>query len=166
GAESTFNLIMSTSYHPPYDVDLAKKGFEPDRIKSDSLGARLSVEQLRVLGHLWYSDKCVGDFVTQAEKRLEGTVFAITGGHYSRKQYVSARPTHTLYESLAVPLVIYGPNTIANVQRTSIAGSHLDIVPTLINLAAPRGFEYHAFGRDLFDESQLQAGYGCNAVMG
>jgi len=167
GPEPTFNLIMSTSYHPPYSVDLNTKGFDPDRVKSDSLGAKLSPEQLRVLGHLWYSDKCVGDFVSEAEHKLERPIFAITGDHYSRKQYVSARPTHTLYESLAVPLVIHGPKVLENVRRpTAMAGSHLDIVPTFIDLAAPAGFEYHAFGRDLFDQSQQQAGYGCNAVMG
>src|SRR5205085_8935911 len=165
--EPTFNLIMTTSYHPPYSVDLEKEGFDPNRLKSDPLGARLSVEQLRVLGHLWYSDKCVGEFVSQAEQKLDRPLFAITGDHYSRKQYVSARPTHTLYEQLAVPLVIYGPKALASIQRPpSLAGSHLDIVPTFIDLAAPRGFEYHAFGRDLFEQSQPQAGFGCNAVMG
>ena len=167
GAEPTFNLIMSTSYHPPYSVDLDKEGFDSSRLKSDSLGAQLSAEQVRVLGHLWYSDKCVGKFVSEAENKLERPIFAITGDHYSRKQYVSARPTHTLYESLAVPLVIHGTKALENVHRpAAIAGSHLDIVPTFIDLAAPRGFEYHAFGRDLFDDSQPQAGYGCNAVMG
>jgi phosphoglycerol transferase MdoB-like AlkP superfamily enzyme len=167
GTEPTFNLIMSTSYHPPYSVDLGKKGFDAQLLRADPLGARLTTEELRVLGHLWYSDKCVGDFVSAAETKLERPIFAITGDHYSRKQYVSARPTHTLYESLAVPLVIYGPKALENMQRPPpLAGSHLDIVPTLINLAAPRGFEYHAFGRDLFDPSQAQAGFGCNAVMG
>jgi phosphoglycerol transferase MdoB-like AlkP superfamily enzyme len=167
GGEPTFDLIMTTSYHPPYSVDLDKKGFDSARLKSDPLGARLSPEQVRVLGHLWYSDKCVGDFVAEAERKLERPIFAITGDHYSRKQYVSARPTHTLYESLAVPLVIHGPKALENVGRpTAIAGSHLDIVPTFIDFAAPRGFEYRAFGRDLFDQSQPQAGYGCNAVMG
>ena len=167
GPEPTFNLIMTTSYHPPYSVNLEMKGFDPTVVKSDPLGARLSDEQIRVLGHLWYSDKCVGDFVAEAEAKLERPIFAITGDHYSRKQYVSARPTHTLYESLAVPLVVHGTKALENTQRpTTVAGSHLDIVPTLINLAAPPGFEYHAFGRDLFDQSQPEIGYGCNAVMG
>ena len=166
-AEPTFNLIMSTSYHPPYSVDVEKKGFDPEQVKSDSLGARLSAEQLRVLGHLWYSDKCVGDFVSEAENKLERPVFAITGDHYSRKQYVSARPTHTMYEQFAVPLVIYGPKAFVNVSLAgALAGSHLDLVPTLLNLAAPRDFSYHAFGRDLFDQSQSQTGYGCNTVIG
>ncbi len=167
GSEPTFNLIMTTSYHPPYSVDLEKEGFDSSRVRSDPLGARLSPEEIRVLGHLWYSDKCVGDFVSQVEAKLDRPMFAITGDHYSRKQYVSARPTHTLYESLAVPLVIHGPKALENVQQpTGIAGSHLDIVPTFVDLTAPRGFEYHAFGRDLFDQSQAQAGYGCNAVIG
>jgi phosphoglycerol transferase MdoB-like AlkP superfamily enzyme len=167
GSEPTFNLIMTTSYHPPYNVDLAINGFDAEKLKSDPLGARLSGEQLRVLGHLWYSDKCVGDFVSEADHKLERPVFAITGDHYSRKQYVSARPTQTLYEQLAVPLVIYGPKALENVQRpAALAGSHLDIVSTFVSLAAPSGFEYHAFGRDLFDQSQKQAGYGCNAVIG
>jgi phosphoglycerol transferase MdoB-like AlkP superfamily enzyme len=166
GPEPTFNLIMSTSYHPPYSVDLEKKGFDPQVLKADPLGARLTAEEIRVLGHLWYSDKCVGDFVSEAENKLERPIFAITGDHYSRKQYVSARPTHTLYEGLAVPLVIYGPKALENMQRpVSLAGSHLDIVSTLVNLASPRRFEYHAFGRDLFDPSQTQAGFGCNAVI-
>ena len=167
GAEPTFDLIMTTSYHPPYAVDLERKGFDAQRVKSDPLGSRLSAEQLRVLGHLWYSDKCVGDFVSKAESKLEAPVFAITGDHYSRKQYVSARPTHTLYESLAVPLVIYGKKALESKQPTEpIAGSHLDLLPTLIDLAAPSGFVYHAFGRDLFLSSQFQAGFGCNAVIG
>jgi phosphoglycerol transferase MdoB-like AlkP superfamily enzyme len=166
-AEPTFNLIMSTSYHPPYNVDLAKEGFDSTRLKTNSLGARLSDEQLRILGHLWYSDKCVGEFVAKAESKLQRPVFVITGDHYSRKQYVSARPVHTLYEQLAVPLVIHGARALELVPKpAAIAGSHLDIVSTLIDLAAPRGFEYHAFGRDLFDESKPQVGYGCNAVMG
>ncbi len=142
GAEPTFNLIMTTSYHPPYSVNLETKGFDPNVMKSDSLGKKLSDEQIRVLGHLWYSDKCVGDFVSQVESKLQRPIFAITGDHYSRKQYVSARPTHTLYESLAVPLVIHGPKALEHSfeRPAAIAGSHLDIVPTFINLVAPRGF--------------------------
>jgi phosphoglycerol transferase MdoB-like AlkP superfamily enzyme len=167
GTEPTFDLIMTTSYHPPYSVDVEKEGFDSSRLKSDPLGARLSTEQLRVLGHLWYSDKCAGDFISGAENKLERPLFAITGDHYSRKQYVSARPTQTLYEQLAVPLVIYGPKALQSLHAPeALAGSHLDIVPTFIDLAAPRGFEYHAFGRDLFDQSKPQAGYGCNAVIG
>ncbi len=166
GSEPTFNVIMSTSYHPPYSIDVEKKGFDPNIVKANSNGANLSQHQLRVLGHLWYSDKCVSEFVSAGEQKLERPLFAITGDHYSRKQYVSARPTHTLFESLAVPLIICGHQALEKVQRpTALSGSHLDVLPTLINLAAPPGFVYHAFGHDLFDQSQPEIGFGCNAVI-
>jgi phosphoglycerol transferase MdoB-like AlkP superfamily enzyme len=167
GPEPSFNLIMSTSYHPPYSVDVEKKGFDPNVVKSNPICADLSQRQLRVLGHLWYSDKCVGDFASEAENKLERPLFAITGDHYSRKQYVSARPTHTLFESLAVPLILYGPKALETVHPPEkLGGSHLDVLPTLINLAAPSGFIYHAFGHDLLDQSQPQIGFGVNAVIG
>ncbi|HEX4638058.1 MAG TPA: LTA synthase family protein [Chthoniobacterales bacterium] len=167
GPEPTFNVIMSTSYHPPYSVDVEKKGFDPSRLKASAIGAGLSKQQLRVLGHLWYSDKSVSEFALQGEQKLERPVFVVTGDHYSRKQYVSARPVHTLFEQLSVPLVIYGRKALENVRPPeNIAGSHLDVLPTLIDLAAPAGFEYHALGRDLLQPSQLEAGFGCNAVIG
>jgi phosphoglycerol transferase MdoB-like AlkP superfamily enzyme len=166
GPEPTFNLIMSTSYHPPYSVDVERKGFDPAVVKANANGASLSEHQLRVLGHLWYSDKCVSGFVSEGERELERPLFAITGDHYSRKQYVSARPTHTLFESLAVPLIICGHKALEEIhQPAPLAGSHLDVLPTLINLAAPSGFVYQAFGHDLLDQSQRQVGYGCNAVI-
>ena len=167
GPEPTFDLIMSTSYHPPYSVDVEKKGFDPNRLKGTAIGRSLSANQLRVLGHLWYGDKCVSEFVSAGERQLEEPVFVVTGDHYSRKQYVSARPTHTLFEQLAVPLVIYGRKVLGNVHPPmTVAGSHLDVLPTLMNLAAPPGFVYHAFGRDLLQPSQFEAGFGCNAVIG
>src|SRR5581483_5234808 len=166
GPEPSFNLIMSTSYHPPYSVEVEKKGFDFNVVRANAQHVDLSPHQLRVLGHLWYSDKCVSDFVSDGERKLERPLFAITGDHYSRKQYVSARPTHTLYESLAVPLVICGHKALEKIHPTApIGGSHLDLLPTLVDLAAPTGFVYHAFGRDLLAPSQPQVGFGCNAVI-
>ncbi|HME88681.1 MAG TPA: LTA synthase family protein [Chthoniobacterales bacterium] len=167
GPEPTFNLIMTSSYHPPYSVDVEKKGFDLNSLKSNPICAGLSTRQLRILGHLWYCDKCVADFAFEGERKLERPLFAFTGDHYSRKKFVSARPMRTLYEQFAVPLVLYGRKALENVHApATLAGSHLDILPTLIDLAAPSGFVYHAFGRDLLNESQTQVGFGCNAVIG
>jgi phosphoglycerol transferase MdoB-like AlkP superfamily enzyme len=167
GSEPTFNLIMTSSYHPPYSVDVEKKGFDLNALKSNPICANLSKRQLQILGHLWYSDKCVADFVVQAEQKFERPLFAITGDHYSRKKFVSLRPMNTLFEQLAVPLVICGHKALENVRvPQTIAGSHLDILPTLIDLAAPPQFTYHALGRDLLDETQTQVGFGASTVIG
>ena len=122
-------------------------------------------ETARMYGHLWYSDRCLGEFVTAAERRLERPVFALTGDHFSRRFPANQRPT--TYQRKAVPLVLYGRKALAQISPPSgMAGSHLDIVPTLVNLAAPRGFLFHAVGHDLLEASQPQLGFGADAIVG
>jgi phosphoglycerol transferase MdoB-like AlkP superfamily enzyme len=164
GVQPTFDVIMSTSYHPPFSVDLDAAGFDLEALRANPLCRGLSAPQLRALGHLWYSDKVLGDFVVEAEHRLARPLFAMTGDHYSREESVNPRPT--LFESSAVPFVLYGRKALAKVARPGpLAGSHVDIVPTLVDLVAPAGFAYHAFGRDLLDPTQKQVGYGNDVVI-
>jgi phosphoglycerol transferase MdoB-like AlkP superfamily enzyme len=163
GDQPTFNMIMTTSYHPPFSVDLAAKGFPRDKITSELAGRGFSEEETRILGHLWYSDKALGDFIAAAEKKFPNSLFAITGDHWSRRAF-SARPI--LFGQRAVPFVLYGPEALREVSRPKqIAGSHTDIVPTLVELTAPRGFIYHSFGRSLLDPAQPQIGYGNRAIL-
>jgi phosphoglycerol transferase MdoB-like AlkP superfamily enzyme len=164
GEQPTFDVVMSTSYHPPFSVDLAAQGFDIEALRANRLCRGLSTEQLRALGHLWYSDKSLGDFVAAAERELSHPLFALTGDHYSREESVNPRPT--LFESSAVPLVLYGRETLAAVRRPeALAGSHVDIVTTLVDLVAPKGFAYHSFGRDLLDPAAEQVGYGNETVI-
>ena len=164
GSEPTFNIIMSTSYHPPYSVDLRAKGFPEEKLINSASGKALDPDQVRLYGHLWYADHCLGEFVANAEQQLTRPLFAITGDHWSRR---CLDPRPTLYERHAVPLVLAGREVLEQqAHRPALAGSHIDIVPTLVNLAAPRGFVYHAFGRDLLDATQSQFGAGVGVVVG
>jgi phosphoglycerol transferase MdoB-like AlkP superfamily enzyme len=164
GEQPTFDVIMSTSYHPPFSVDVEAHGFDSAALRANPLCRGLSERQIRILGHLWYSDQSLGDFVEAAEHSLRRPLFALTGDHYSREESVNPRPT--LFETSAVPLVLYGRQVLARVPKSGArAGSHLDIVPTLVDLVAPRDFAYHAFGRDLLDAAQPQVGYGDDVVV-
>lgn len=160
----TFNVIMTTSYHPPFAVDIKAKGFPERALANTKLGQSLNKDQLNIYGHLWYSDHCLGEFVAAAERRLARPLFAITGDHYSRRYPPGLRPT--IFERKAVPCVFYGQKALAGVVRSdALAGSHLDLVPTLVHLTAPEGFRYHSFGRDMLDSTQAQFGYGVGAVV-
>ena len=164
GDEPTFDIIMTTSDHPPFSVDVAAAGFALKVLPAElAQKFKASAEDVRILGHLWYSDHCLGEFVRQAQSRLARSLFAITGDHYSRR---CLNPHPTIFERRAVPLVLLGPGILPFSQPPQpMAGSHLDILPTLIELAAPAGFVYHAFGRNLLDYSQPQIGFGANAVV-
>jgi phosphoglycerol transferase MdoB-like AlkP superfamily enzyme len=161
--EPSFDVIMTTSYHPPFSVDLKSKGFPSPEIQREITRRGLSTQDTRILGHLWYADKALGDFIEKGAKRFPRAIFVVTGDHWSRRTFAT-RPS--LFGRHAVPFVLYGPEALRDVPRPPhIAGSHLDIVPTLVELIAVKGFEYHSFGRNMLDSSQPQVGFGSKAVL-
>lgn len=160
----TFSLLLTTSNHPPYSVDLAAEGWKglamPPELENVADG-HLSD---REVGHIWYADREVGRFARAAAGRFPASLVAATGDHFGRR-FLNRKPN--AYEGSAVPLLLYGPEALAGITPPErMAGSHLDIAPTLIELAAPAGFEYSALGRDLLAPEALPIGYGRDALIG
>jgi phosphoglycerol transferase MdoB-like AlkP superfamily enzyme len=163
--ERSFNLILTTSYHPPYDIDVHGRGYPVREIPED-LKDRFDpgTIDLKTLGHLWYADKEMSDFVRVMEGNLTAPLFAVTGDHYGRK-FINARPD--FLERSAVPFVLYGKEVLAGIPLPEgAAGSHIDIGPTLIELAAPRGFPYYSLGRNLLEQRKTFLGVGKGKVIG
>jgi phosphoglycerol transferase MdoB-like AlkP superfamily enzyme len=161
----SFDVVLTTSNHPPYDVDVWAEGWPvkeiPGGMEEEFEAGRVT---LREIGHHAYADRVMGWFVRSVSKELDGALFAVTGDHFSRK-FPGAKPT--LFQKTAVPLLLYGPSILAGVTSLEPAfGSHLDIVPTLAGFAAPEGFEYHSIGRDLFDprRNALSLGPGARVI--
>ena len=159
GKAPTFNVIMTTSYHPPFSLDLAAKGFSEKALRLSELGRKLTAREVQIYGHLWYADRELGRFVDTMEQRAARPIFAITGDHYSRRFPAFLKPT--VYETKAVPFVLYGPKAMANVDLpATIVGDHMDIAPTLIELSAPSGFSFKSFGKNLLASNAPQIAYG------
>lgn len=160
----SFNVILSAGYHRPFTTDVYGKGFPlrevPEAVRPLWEGA----VTLKALGHSWFADRCLSNFIVQAEQQLPDSVFAATGDHWSR-DFLNERPN--TYEHSAVLMLWRGKGILPPVSDAArIAGSHLDIVPTLVELAAPAGFKYHAFGSNLFDPDREQIGSGIHATIG
>ncbi len=159
----SFNFILTTSNHPPYDLDLDALGF-PLKALPEPLRATKS-DTLRVLGHLWYTDRETGRFVAETEERLSAPLFAITGDHTTRLQIKF--PGDSVFEQVGVPFILYGPAVLGEQRgERRTAGAHIDIAPTLYELSAPAGFPYAAFGRDLFTKPAPSYGFGDRFVIG
>lgn len=148
----SLNIILTTSYHAPYTVDLEAKGFPykstddfPAAMKKYYDGAM----NIKELGHLWYGDKALGDFVKKAEKEYTESIFNFTGDHFGRK-FINSKPN--LYEKSSVAYIMYGKSIPKSLNLTP--GSHIDIMPTLIEMIAPKGFEYFSFGESMFTKNK------------
>lgn len=141
----SFSVIMTTSNHRPYTIDLAAEGCE---VKVPAKGYETFAEgnaTLSMLGHHLYSDKCAGEFVTRMEARAPGCFFALTADHWGRG-FPGPRPTLT--ERALVPLVLWQKGRTFP-DFSNVGGSHYDLGATLIEMVAPAGTPYRAIGRNL-----------------
>jgi phosphoglycerol transferase MdoB-like AlkP superfamily enzyme len=160
----SFNIILTTTNHSPYDIDVRAKGFNLREIPASIKGALAADIDFMELGHYWYADWSIGNFARSVEEKLKRPLVVITGDHAWRRDIIK-RPD--FYEKSAVPLVFYGREVLDGVTLPpQVTGSHIDIGTTLIELAAPRGFQYHALGKNMLDPHQRPLGIGGNVIIG
>ncbi|MFM8453795.1 MAG: LTA synthase family protein [Gammaproteobacteria bacterium] len=167
----SFNLIMTVSNHPPYSVDLKQAGFDLE--KAENLLKQKyphSNMQAKHLGHYWYADKMLKNFVDRMALKYPNSLFIITADHFSRKHVLNEKAEP--YETSAIPLIFYGKNLNLTWQKylEKKAGSHIDIIPSILNLISPPDFKYQALGKNLFEPENLknskhQFGLGYNRLM-
>ncbi len=141
-AENTFNLILTVSNHPPYNIDLKKEGcpFTPKNKAENEFY------------HFWYADKAIGEFVKMAREKYPDALFIITGDHPSRNYPEGVEMIS--FANVCVPIIFYGEiidkqNLVKNIP----VGHHLDILPTLLDIIAPKDFEYVSFGNSLLQKN-------------
>ena len=140
----TVHLIMTTTNHPPYNLNLTAEGFDTTK-KREELSKFPNVydaQQLAVeLGHYWYMDMVASQFVKNVSEKYPSSVFVITGDHAIRTD-PSTHPT--LFEHQSIPFVLYGQGIDKKILPPDTPGGHTSIVPTLIELIAPKDFEYRS----------------------
>ena len=159
----SFNFILSTTSHSPYDLDLEQQGYPITSFPSNI--TKIQGNALEVMGHHWYADRELAKFLKTMNQKLSKPLFSITGDHPTRVQLKFNEGT--LREREAVPLIIYGPEIIKNkTANTNAAGGHQDIIPTLVNLTAPENYKYAAFGKDMFIKTNNDIGVGLNHMIG
>lgn len=153
-----FHVILTVSNHSPYTVDLAAEGFDPG-IVAAGLPEKLrnDPELIKKLGHFWYADKMLAQFVTEARRQYPDSLFVIVGDHADR---VNIETNPPLYERYAIPFVVYGKGITKETLPEQTAGSHINVTPTLLELVAPGGFEYYSLGHSLTRGNDFGMNYG------
>ncbi|MBR5914070.1 MAG: LTA synthase family protein [Selenomonadaceae bacterium] len=147
----TVHVIMTTTNHPPYNLDLAAEGYnlnatlaEINKLPNVDDPKSLAVE----LGHYWYMDKVTTKFIRSVTEKYPDSLFIVTGDHAHRVD-PSSRPT--IFEHESVPFIMYGAGINKKILPPDVVGGHMSIVPTIIELIAPRGFIYYSIAPSLFN---------------
>lgn len=143
----SLNVIMTVSNHPPYTMDLAAEGMdeaaETQLVKEIIPAAEKPESFARELLHYKYMCREISRFVREARELYPDSLFVVVGDHAVRS---NPGPHPTFYELQAVPFILYGTPKAKELFAPNAVGGHIGIAPTLLELIAPAGFEYHAIG--------------------
>lgn len=137
-----FNVIMSTTNHPTYNLEFQKrKLFSLPFEKAEKLSKKYKNELLTIY---WYQ-KVLVDFIKEQSNKYPDALFVITGDHYGRYNIddsLDLKITHT------VPIIMYSKNH--KIYPICKITKHIDIGASIINLIAPKNYEYYSFGIPCF----------------
>ncbi len=155
--KDSVNIILNVSNHSPFNVDMESKGFDPQKV----VGGLPEEEQdnselINQLGHFWYADREIGKFVSQVKEKYPDSLVVIVGDHAER---YNIDKTPSIYERYGIPLVITGKGIKKDMIISKGAGSHIDIGPTLIEMIAPKGFQYLSIGSSLSRQNYMGVNY-------
>jgi hypothetical protein len=159
----SLNVVLNTTDHPPFDCDVFQRGFPLRKMPAPYDQLYDGTYSLRELGHKWYSARSIATFVRDGESRMPRALFAITGDHSSRR-FLNLHPN--LYEQKTVPCIFHGPEVLRGIKTPADwAGSHIDLVPTLVEFCAEPGFSYASWGSSLFQPGGHHSGCGAEAII-
>lgn len=146
--EKVFHLILTMSNHAPYIIDVDKLGFPREDVKA-KLPKDISKDQntLTELGHIWYADKTMGDFVAFAQKLLPDSLFVITGDHMERFTFAVEQDARVM---MSVPCIFYGQGVSKDWFDAKSVGSHIQLAGTLVDIVGPAGAEYISMMPNMF----------------
>lgn len=146
--EKVFHLILTMSNHAPYIIDVDKLGFPREAVKA-RLPKDISKDQntLTELGHIWYADKTMGDFVAFAQKLLPDSLFVITGDHMERFTFAVEQDARVM---MSVPCIFYGQGVRKDWFDAKSVGSHIQLAGTLVDIVEPAGTEYTSMMPNMF----------------
>ncbi len=155
---ASFHVILNASNHSPYDVDLEAEGFPKDEVRRAlPEEARDDEALLRELGHYWYADRELAGFIAKVKTELPDSLIVVVGDHADR---YNMDKTPSDYERYGIPFIITGKGVHHGLMLPDAAGSQIDIVPTIVELIAPEGFEYDALGSSMSRTNRRAVNYG------
>lgn len=148
--EKIINVIMTTSNHPPYSVNVAKEGYDADKVRKNLPDSIANTDkQINEMGHIWYADHVMSEFISKEEQSDPTSLFVITGDHSER--FTFAREEGPKVAS-TIPIIFYGQGIKKEWLSPDVFGMSIQIIPTLAELVGRTGQTYEAMVPSLFNQ--------------
>ena len=154
--EPTFHFIYTTSNHGPYKMEDSLLDYDPEKVMPD-VGEDLRSNKTRnkELATYRYSDKAIFTFVEAMKKAFPDSLFIVTGDHSnlfgSLNNTSLIRRDYTLRDTFCTVALLQHPDLNQDMIVSS-KGTHMSLMPTIIEAIAPKGFEYYSIAPSLFED--------------
>ena len=148
--EKIINVIMTTSNHPPYSVNVAKEGYDADKVRKNLPDSIANTDkQINEMGHIWYADHVMGEFISKEEQSDPTALFVITGDHSERFTFAHEEGPKV---ASTIPIIFYGQGIKKEWLSPEAFGMSIQIIPTLAELVGRTGQTYEAMVPSLFNQ--------------
>lgn len=142
---------LSTATHPPYEIP---PYYEPLPIEIPQEMQEMMPNEKKygkkIFETYQFANMQAANFLDEIKNSefAENTIVIITGDHSLRE--ISVSKPEELFKKYSVPLYIYIPEKLKRSLNTNFSASHMDIMPTIYDLALSKA-PYIAAGTSLLD---------------
>ena len=153
--EPTFHFIYTTSNHGPYKMEDSLLDYNPEKVMPD-VGEDLRSNKTRnkELATYRYSDKAIFNFIKSMKDAYPDSLFVVTGDHSnlfgSLNNTSLIHRDYTLRDTFCTVGLLQHPE-LDNTMIATQKGTHMSLMPTIIEAIAPKGFEYYSITPSLFE---------------
>ena len=144
-----FHFVYTTSNHGPYNIPYEKYGIEEQDAVSLPIGTLKTGDMdMRRFAGILYADKAVGDFVERMKRLDPDSLFILTGDHASAvapfDKNIIPRKDMLLRERILTSFSMHHPELKPEMFAGNVLGEHQNILPTIMELIAPKGHVYYS----------------------
>ena len=150
-----FHYIYTTSNHGPYTIPIEKYGVEKATLLK-GLPKHLH-KYVEDVGTYVYCDNSLTQFVRYIQENYEDSLVIVTGDHTRRLPMPcqDANRVHTLREDISTAFYMLHKDFDKGLLNSTKIGTHMNILPTIMELVAPKNHEYVSLFPSLFEPQEL-----------
>lgn len=154
--EPTFHFVYTTSNHGPYKMEDSLLDYNPEQVMPTmAADIKSSRSRNKALATYRYADKAIFDFIDRVRTWEPDSLIIVTGDHSNLfGDFANTSLVHrdyTLRERYNT-VNLWNHPELNGESFASTIGTHMSIMPTIMEAVAPAGFTYYSVAPSLFDE--------------